>query len=586
MPKIKPINLVKFSVTLLVISLLIILFTLLETFELNKNTQDQIVLAQNLERCELTAGLMAKSTDYLSEQALYFVVTHDMTYFNNYWNESNHTQRRERAFQEFKDLDLTDDELVLIEKASDASMKLSSSEKHATALIVSGLHVDEAKLPTELYNFRLTEEELQLSTMEKFTAAYNSIFDDSYHKLSDEMNNSLNLFTESLRNRYRTSLNDAVKDTTSTLRTQRIFILILIGIMVLLFNASIGFVVVPISKYIGELDHKKYLTPTGSKELRRLAEALNNQYNQVRLNEERFRIAASRISQLILEYDVDENSVHFLTQKHIDNETFKNLNNTGLEKWMELVHPDDKMQVDEVVAHLKSGSYEDKIDLRLKNLRKGFTGYRWYHIITSEILRENTGTKRLIVSLEDIDKQYQENVGLRYKAEHDLLTGLLNRTTFENEIEYQLQESDSVPSDALLLLDIDDFKVINDTEGHDIGDVTLKKLALALSSCFRDTDIIGRLGGDEFVIWMKGVAYKNRLIEFKIEELNRILAEADSPDDNQKPMSISTSIGISFLKEGDTFTDVYRRADEALYHAKRSGKNQCSFYEERTTEEE
>lgn len=131
-------------------------------------------------------------------------------------------------------------------------------------------------------------------------------------------------------------------------------------------------------------------------------------------------------------------------------------------------------------------------------------------------------------------------------------------------------------SDALVLLDVDDFKRINDNYGHDLGDAALQNLVAQIHECIRADDFFARFGGDEFVIWMDGIHLGDvEAIKEKIQEVNhRTVLVANMT------MRISVSAGITFCRYGDAYKDALRRVDTALYEMKRTGKHGCAVYEE------
>lgn len=157
-------------------------------------------------------------------------------------------------------------------------------------------------------------------------------------------------------------------------------------------------------------------------------------------------------------------------------------------------------------------------------------------------------------------------------AYHDSLTGLKNRAAYEEFLQEKRDENAAL---AYLILDLDDFKAINDTYGHDIGDKKLKKMADVLKQFEREGDEIFRLGGDEFVIIIPSatVAETEKRVQQLIKRMNQAFQ-------NSEP-SLSVSIGIAFAPEhGSQFDDLYKKADMALYAAKEKGKNQYSIYKE------
>ncbi len=159
-------------------------------------------------------------------------------------------------------------------------------------------------------------------------------------------------------------------------------------------------------------------------------------------------------------------------------------------------------------------------------------------------------------------------------SEIDLLTGLLNRNSFQKQVEHHINAFDQ--TSALLIMDIDDFKMINDNFGHDVGDSAIKILSSALKTSFRGSDIMGRLGGDEFMVLLADIKNDNNLIHQKIGtfnlNLNKFITES------KEVPNFSASIGVTYVNYKDDFEKIYKEADIALYRAKKGGKNFTVFY--------
>ena len=151
----------------------------------------------------------------------------------------------------------------------------------------------------------------------------------------------------------------------------------------------------------------------------------------------------------------------------------------------------------------------------------------------------------------------------------DALTGVLNREGFELLVEEQMQDYNPKWNTSLFMIDLDDFKMINDRLGHQVGDVVLKQVAQVLKSAFRSSDAVGRIGGDEFMVLITG-KYSVSFLEKKANEIMRKMY-VELEDNKQIPISIS--IGIAYGKARNPFDKLYRIADIALYSAKKSGKN-------------
>ncbi|MCR5673830.1 MAG: GGDEF domain-containing protein, partial [Lachnospiraceae bacterium] len=158
---------------------------------------------------------------------------------------------------------------------------------------------------------------------------------------------------------------------------------------------------------------------------------------------------------------------------------------------------------------------------------------------------------------------------LNYKASHDELTGAYNRAGYD-----VLLSGMDLESTYMMLLDVDNFKSINDTYGHETGDKVLVKVVDTLNSVFRDDDCICRIGGDEFVVLMVHSSdIPRRLIESKIEQLKERL---ENTGDGLPKVSIS--IGIVHGRDVTDTSTLFEKSDEAMYASKKHGKNTYTFY--------
>lgn len=158
---------------------------------------------------------------------------------------------------------------------------------------------------------------------------------------------------------------------------------------------------------------------------------------------------------------------------------------------------------------------------------------------------------------------------LNFKASHDELTGAYNRSGYE-----LLLSSIDLKTTYMMLFDVDNFKSINDTYGHETGDKILIKLVQVLKSVFRDDDCICRIGGDEFVVFMvHSSGMQHRLIESKIEQINN---ELENTDDGLPPITIS--VGIVNGSDASDPEKLFEKTDEAMYRSKKQGKHTYTFY--------
>ena len=178
---------------------------------------------------------------------------------------------------------------------------------------------------------------------------------------------------------------------------------------------------------------------------------------------------------------------------------------------------------------------------------------------------------------QDITEQRRAEEKIAHMAHHDALTGLPNRVLLRERLNYHLSSVDRGASFAVLCLDLDYFKQVNDTLGHPVGDALLCAVANRLRECVRDTDVVTRLGGDEFAIIQIGVEQPTSASTLA-QRLVDALARPFAVDGHE--IVIGTSVGISVTPNDGTDSDVLlKNADMALYRAKENGRNGFSFFE-------
>lgn len=158
------------------------------------------------------------------------------------------------------------------------------------------------------------------------------------------------------------------------------------------------------------------------------------------------------------------------------------------------------------------------------------------------------------------------------QSERDTLTGLYHRGAVVKYVKRRLAERTDLPG-AFLMIDIDNFKGINDRYGHPAGDLVLQEIAKILREYFGDLDIVGRLGGDEFVVFSD-----HRSLRRKSGEILTALCERVKHIRVQGKTCVSCSIGVTLARHGSTYEQIYQQADEALYQTKEKGKNGFTFY--------
>ncbi|MEG0094140.1 MAG: diguanylate cyclase [Erysipelotrichaceae bacterium] len=294
----------------------------------------------------------------------------------------------------------------------------------------------------------------------------------------------------------------------------------------------------------------------------------------INTSEERYRIIVEQTQDIIFEWDMINQTMYtspaferkfsyVLPTDHFYDQLIK----------MDFIHPDDFSTFIELRKRIQNGESFEK-EFRIKKLDGT---YIWCRIKLNIIFDQNKKPIRAIGTITDVDDYINENALLKEKAHHDLLTGLYNKVTMENLIKSYLMEEGKNLKHAMFVIDVDDFKEINDTYGHLQGDQAIQAIGATLKKAFRSDDIVGRAGGDEFIVFLKNVSTK-QLALTKAKKLCDILYHLDEENASH---AISGSIGIAmYPKDGTSFVELYERGDKALYNAKRNGKSQVVFYNE------
>jgi len=189
------------------------------------------------------------------------------------------------------------------------------------------------------------------------------------------------------------------------------------------------------------------------------------------------------------------------------------------------------------------------------------------------------GNDHLIAIIRDITEQKRIENRMLHQAHYDFLTEIPNRLLALERLDQMIGEAKrSQHQFAVLFIDLDDFKDINDNLGHDIGDQVLKSVANRLTDLVRIEDTVGRLGGDEFVVLLTGVSGKVDVIAFAENILKKFRAPLQLPENN---IVISLSIGIAiFPDDANKKVHLLRYADLAMYQSKKKGKGRFTFFSE------
>jgi diguanylate cyclase (GGDEF)-like protein/PAS domain S-box-containing protein len=202
---------------------------------------------------------------------------------------------------------------------------------------------------------------------------------------------------------------------------------------------------------------------------------------------------------------------------------------------------------------------------------------RWFGMRLVNLMDESS-VGALVINIHDVTDRKRAEEELTHRAFHDSLTGLANRALFHDRVEHALQRNARSGADmAVIFLDIDGFKTVNDSRGHESGDRVLQEIAGRLLSAVRSADTVARLGGDEFAVLIE---QSSRAVDEASTIADRVLQSLTAPlhiGDHQ--LVLSASIGISVGDGESTASSMLRDADVAMYRAKTTGKAKWTLYD-------
>ena len=416
-------------------------------FSVAKGYQRMQAASDRYISAQAAATDMESGSDYLTDRVRCFVVTGEIQYLKDFFEEVKVTRRRDLAVENLEELlDGKDNTaLVSLNSALVLSNELLNTEYLAMRMVLESGDYDMADIPEEISSIRLSPADQALSGDELLHKAQNLLFDSNYMHFKDRIRENVGLCTQALI-RYSSQELEAASARMSVLVNIQTALTVLFFLIVLAIICVIGVLIRrPLTRMVDLMRTQETIPPTGAEELR----FVTCTYNAIL---EENRVARERLS---------------------------------------------------------------------------------------------------------------------HEASHDALTGLFNRGAYD-----MLMKSADTSHIALLLIDIDVFKSINDNYGHAVGDRVLKRVAEVLQESFRSVDIICRFGGDEFVVVMTRVnGSMAQLVTNKISRANAILS---NPKDDLPPVTLS--VGVAFSDRPKPQGDIFADADTALYRVKQNGRGGCAIY--------
>lgn len=288
------------------------------------------------------------------------------------------------------------------------------------------------------------------------------------------------------------------------------------------------------------------------------------------LNDERNRIILNKSDSVIFEWDIISDKLKvsedwekkFGYSPNVDSFIRKVVN-------YKIIHNRDINKFIELFQGVVNGECFGEDVVRIKGKQNK---YIWCKVRLTTTFDDKLSPIGAVGVVIDIDRDRRKTEEFKKQAQRDMLTGVYNKKTAECLIKSFLEGNGKGRKHALFIIDIDDFKGINDNYGHLKGDKVLSEISSKIKGEFRKNDIVGRMGGDEFIVLLKDIRSID-VVKKKAETLTKVFKQENHG------LKVSGSIGVAIYKEdGEIFKNLYENADKALYSAKRHGKDCYNIY--------
>lgn len=242
----------------------------------------------------------------------------------------------------------------------------------------------------------------------------------------------------------------------------------------------------------------------------------------------------------------------------------------------DFVHPDDRELFISIFTDNSIADGKSRRTIKFRLCPNGTNEYLWHVASIIGYTEETTGHIMIIGKINSIHHYESQIAKLNYETQLDPMTKLLNKTAMEHKVQQALLENPQSTS-ALLMVDIDNFKKVNDSHGHAFGDEVILMISRCLKNAFRSSDYVGRMGGDEFMVMLKDVNTEQAISLANI--YHQVIKEECTK--LSRPYPVTSSVGIAIFPEsGTTYEEIYQKADMALYEVKQKHKGQVACFKD------
>lgn len=299
---------------------------------------------------------------------------------------------------------------------------------------------------------------------------------------------------------------------------------------------------------------------------------------ELRLTMERHQIIMDQTNDIIFEWDIRLNQIYYSPNwiKKFGYEAISKDISTRIPQASHIL-PEDIPVFVVLMNDVRTGAPYGEAELRIANAEGQ---YLWCRIrATTQFDHEGKPIKAVGVIL-DIDGEKRRTQDLIDKADRDNLTNLHNKNAARHRIQGLMKQQEDTKTSAMMVIDLDNFKVVNDSFGHMFGDAVLLEASARLQKLFRPEDVVSRIGGDEFLVYINNIPNKSFLLD-RAEKLTASMQGVLAEELHEYPLSCSVGVAC-FPNDASDYQELFLCCDKALYKAKSKGKNQFILYDNAT----
>lgn len=294
--------------------------------------------------------------------------------------------------------------------------------------------------------------------------------------------------------------------------------------------------------------------------------------NEIMLVNERYHMLEEVSDDIVLDYDVKKQQFE-IPECYLKFAEDKSVKYAGIEELYGAIHPDDRERFQKIFETALQREMKGTAEYRLRQGGKESGKYAYFRTYYQSIADYDGKISHIIGRSYDISTERAVREKLLREVQLDPLTRIYNKTA-SGEIVDAFLEKSTQGTHVLYVIDIDDFKKINDTFGHTVGDMVISDIATLIREQFTDEAVVGRVGGDEFMVFVKDTSLQEA--EAKAEQLCTNVQKTLSGDGAVIVVTLSVGMAVTG-KDGYDYSTLFERADHAMYHIKKNGKNHYGF---------